>query len=163
MSLNTVQFAVEAGGASNVADMAVMRQQLLAAVEVAKSGRNALFVVSSVTAAVVVNAVNAAAEMTASLEGTEAGAVVFAHFVLAIATDQNNLNTAKFQMANRTALPYFPIFFGSFLYPYWEPGNANMFLRAFPDAIHVLLETIHSPGAEEGSEHLLRTPDFVLE
>lgn len=44
-----------------------------------------------------------------------------------------------------------------------EPGNANMFLRAFPDAIHVLLETIHSPGAEEGSERLLRTPDFVLE
>jgi len=43
-----------------------------------------------------------------------------------------------------------------------EPGNANMFLRAFPDAIHVLLETIHSPGAEEGSAHLLRTPDFTL-
>lgn len=43
-----------------------------------------------------------------------------------------------------------------------EPGNANMFLRAFPDALHVLLETIHSPGAEEGSAQLVRTPDFVL-
>jgi hypothetical protein len=43
-----------------------------------------------------------------------------------------------------------------------EPGNANMFLRAFPDALHVLLETIHSPGAEEGSTDLLRTRDFVL-
>jgi len=43
-----------------------------------------------------------------------------------------------------------------------EPGNANMFLRAFPEAIHVLLETIHSPGAEEGSALLVRTTDFVL-
>ncbi|MCY2961252.1 MAG: HAD family hydrolase [Planctomycetota bacterium] len=43
-----------------------------------------------------------------------------------------------------------------------EPGNANMFLRAFPDALHVLLETIHSPNAEEGSSALVRTADFVL-
>jgi hypothetical protein len=43
-----------------------------------------------------------------------------------------------------------------------EPGNANMFLRAFPDALHVLLETIHSPGAEEGSALLVRTEDFEL-
>ena len=43
-----------------------------------------------------------------------------------------------------------------------EPGNANMFLRAFPEALHVLLETIHSPGAEEGSAALVRTSDFVL-
>lgn len=43
-----------------------------------------------------------------------------------------------------------------------EPGNANMFLRAFPDALHVLLETIHSPGAEKGSDLLVRTDDFVL-
>ncbi len=42
-----------------------------------------------------------------------------------------------------------------------EPGNANMFLRAFPEAIHVLLETIHSPGAEEGSASLVRVDDFV--
>jgi len=42
-----------------------------------------------------------------------------------------------------------------------EPGNANMFLRAFPGAIHVLLETIHSPGAEEGSASLVRVADFV--
>lgn len=44
-----------------------------------------------------------------------------------------------------------------------EPGNANMFLRAFPDALHVLLETIHSPGAEEGSAQLVRTADFVVQ
>lgn len=43
-----------------------------------------------------------------------------------------------------------------------EPGNANMFERAFPGAVHVLLETIHSPGAEEGSATLVRTADFVL-
>jgi hypothetical protein len=43
-----------------------------------------------------------------------------------------------------------------------EPGNANMFLRAFPEALHILLETIHSPGAEEGSADLVRTRDFVL-
>ncbi|MBL8863274.1 MAG: haloacid dehalogenase-like hydrolase [Planctomycetes bacterium] len=43
-----------------------------------------------------------------------------------------------------------------------EPGNANMFLRAFPGATHVLLETIHSPGAEEGSADLVRSPDFEL-
>jgi hypothetical protein len=43
-----------------------------------------------------------------------------------------------------------------------EPGNANMFLRAFPDALHVLLETIHSPGAEPPARELLRARDFVL-
>ena len=42
-----------------------------------------------------------------------------------------------------------------------EPGNANMFLRAFPDATHVLLTTIHSPEAEAPSEKLLLTDDFV--
>ncbi|CUG06518.1 Hypothetical protein, putative, partial [Bodo saltans] len=125
-SLHTVQFAVEDGGATNITDIAVMRRQLSAAVEVAKGGRNVLFFVSTVTASVAVNAVNAAAAMTAALEGTAAGSAVFAHLTLAIATDQNNLNTAKFQMANRSALPYFPIFFGSYLYPFWEPGNVNM-------------------------------------
>jgi hypothetical protein len=42
-----------------------------------------------------------------------------------------------------------------------EPGNANLFLAAFPDALHVLLETIHSPDAEAPSERLLRTRDFL--
>ena len=28
-----------------------------------------------------------------------------------------------------------------------EPGNANAFRAAFPDAIHVLMDTVHSPGA----------------
>jgi class 3 adenylate cyclase len=125
-SLNTVQFAVEDGAASNISDLATMAHALNAAVEVAKSGRDVVFFVSTVTGTVAVNAVNAAAAMTAALEGTAAGSAVFAHLTLAIATDQNNLNTAKFQMANRTARPYFPIFFGSYLYPFWEPGNANM-------------------------------------
>jgi len=43
-----------------------------------------------------------------------------------------------------------------------EPGNANLFLEAFPEALHVLLLTIHSPGAEEPSPGLIRSEDFVL-
>ena len=43
-----------------------------------------------------------------------------------------------------------------------EPGNANLFLRAFPDALHFLLLTIHSPKAEDPSPGLIRSGDFVL-
>ncbi len=43
-----------------------------------------------------------------------------------------------------------------------EPGNANLFLRAFPDALHVLLTTIHSPEAEKPSRELVLTDDFEL-
>lgn len=43
-----------------------------------------------------------------------------------------------------------------------EPGNANLFLAAFPDALHVLLLTIHSPDAEPPRPELVRTEDFVL-
>lgn len=43
-----------------------------------------------------------------------------------------------------------------------EPGNANMFLAAFPRALHVLLLTIHAPGAEAPRPELVRTPDFLL-
>jgi beta-phosphoglucomutase-like phosphatase (HAD superfamily) len=43
-----------------------------------------------------------------------------------------------------------------------EPGNANMFLRAFPEALHFLLETVHSPNAEVGDPALIRSADFVL-
>ena len=43
-----------------------------------------------------------------------------------------------------------------------EPGNANMFLKAFPGALHFLLETIHSPGAEPADATIVRTKDFVL-
>ncbi|MBK7875809.1 MAG: HAD family hydrolase [Planctomycetes bacterium] len=43
-----------------------------------------------------------------------------------------------------------------------EPGNANMFLAAFPDALHVLLQTIHSPGAEPPRPELILTPDFLM-
>lgn len=30
-----------------------------------------------------------------------------------------------------------------------EPGNANLFARAFPDALHFLVRTVHSPDAED--------------
>lgn len=43
-----------------------------------------------------------------------------------------------------------------------EPGNANMFLAAFPSGMHVLLTTIASPGAEEPSPDLVLTRDFVV-
>jgi hypothetical protein len=43
-----------------------------------------------------------------------------------------------------------------------EPGNANMFMRAFPEAMHVLLTTIHSPEAEKPSAKLVLTEDFEL-
>jgi beta-phosphoglucomutase-like phosphatase (HAD superfamily) len=43
-----------------------------------------------------------------------------------------------------------------------EPGNANLFRRAFPGGLHFLLETIHSPEAETPDPELIRTADFVL-
>jgi len=43
-----------------------------------------------------------------------------------------------------------------------EPGNANMFAQAFPAAHHVLLLTIHSPGAEAPAPGLLTSTDFLL-
>lgn len=44
-----------------------------------------------------------------------------------------------------------------------EPGNANLFLRAFPEALHFLLLTIHSPGAEAPSKELVTSDDFRLD
>ncbi|MEY2807950.1 MAG: hypothetical protein RIR65_2367 [Planctomycetota bacterium] len=41
-----------------------------------------------------------------------------------------------------------------------EPGNANMFSRAFPEALHFLLDTIHSPGAPAPDAKLVRIDDF---
>lgn len=43
-----------------------------------------------------------------------------------------------------------------------EPGNANMFLRAFPSALHFLLMTIHSPDADAPASELVQSADFVL-
>jgi len=43
-----------------------------------------------------------------------------------------------------------------------EPGNANLFMDAFPDALHFLLETTHSTEAERPYPELLRGPDFLL-
>lgn len=43
-----------------------------------------------------------------------------------------------------------------------EPGNANLFLAAFPKGLHFLLETICSPEAEKPDPALIRTADFLL-
>jgi len=43
-----------------------------------------------------------------------------------------------------------------------EPGNANLFMDAFPGALHFLLETIHSTKAEAPYPELLRSKDFLL-
>ena len=43
-----------------------------------------------------------------------------------------------------------------------EPGNANMFLAAFPRALHFLLLTIHSPDAEAPRPELVQSSDFLL-
>jgi hypothetical protein len=42
-----------------------------------------------------------------------------------------------------------------------EPGNANLFAAGFPEALHFLLETVHSPNAEAPSDSLIATPDFL--
>jgi hypothetical protein len=43
-----------------------------------------------------------------------------------------------------------------------EPGNANLFAQAFPDALHFWLLTLHSPDAERPSPVLIRSEDFNL-
>jgi hypothetical protein len=43
-----------------------------------------------------------------------------------------------------------------------EPGNANLFLSAFPEALHFLLMTVHSPGAEAPDPKLIKSDDFVI-
>lgn len=43
-----------------------------------------------------------------------------------------------------------------------EPGNANLFQRAFPHALHFLLLTVHSPGAEAPHAELIESDDFVV-
>lgn len=42
-----------------------------------------------------------------------------------------------------------------------EPGNANLFFAGVPQALHYLLETVHSPKAEEPHPDLIRTADFL--
>lgn len=43
-----------------------------------------------------------------------------------------------------------------------EPGNANMFARAFPHALHFLLLTVHAPEPEKTAPELIESEDFVL-
>lgn len=41
-----------------------------------------------------------------------------------------------------------------------EPGNANAFLAAFPEATHVLMETVHSPDAPSLDPRVKRVGHF---
>jgi hypothetical protein len=41
-----------------------------------------------------------------------------------------------------------------------EPGNANLFARTFPGAMHFWIQTIHSPDAENPRDDLIRFNDF---
>jgi len=41
-----------------------------------------------------------------------------------------------------------------------EPENANLFLAAFPDAQHFLLQTVHSPKPVVADERVVRIDDF---
>lgn len=43
-----------------------------------------------------------------------------------------------------------------------EPGNANLFSRAFPGALGFLLETTHAPNPPPLAPGILRTPDLIL-
>jgi haloacid dehalogenase-like hydrolase len=43
-----------------------------------------------------------------------------------------------------------------------EPANANLFVRAFPEALHFLLDTVTSPEPEEPSPDLIPSDDFRL-
>jgi hypothetical protein len=44
-----------------------------------------------------------------------------------------------------------------------EPANLNMLHEAFPEAIAVFLETIHSPGAPSVKDSAYRVKDFMLQ
>lgn len=44
-----------------------------------------------------------------------------------------------------------------------EPENANLFVRAFPSALHFWMQTIHSPDAEPPASELIACKDFALE
>jgi phosphatidylserine/phosphatidylglycerophosphate/cardiolipin synthase-like enzyme len=41
-----------------------------------------------------------------------------------------------------------------------EPENANIFLRAFPEAMHFWLQTQHKPDAKPADPHLIKIYDF---
>lgn len=44
-----------------------------------------------------------------------------------------------------------------------DPSNANMFLKAFPAALHYLLLTVHPPESENPSNELIRLRDFRMD
>lgn len=41
-----------------------------------------------------------------------------------------------------------------------EPGNANLFLECFPEAVHFLVGSVRSPGGAEPDSGLVEIPDF---
>jgi hypothetical protein len=43
-----------------------------------------------------------------------------------------------------------------------EPAHANAFLKAFPDAVHVLVGTVRDPRAPAPDPKLICAPDFLL-
>ncbi len=43
-----------------------------------------------------------------------------------------------------------------------EPGNANLFLRAFPSALHYLLDTVTAPEPETPADEIVVVPDFRM-
>ncbi len=43
-----------------------------------------------------------------------------------------------------------------------EPGNANLFATAYPDALHFLIGDVHSPDAPEPLSSVVHSEDFVL-
>jgi class 3 adenylate cyclase len=149
-SLNTAQFAVEAGSASNLTNGAVLRAQLHTAASTAANGVSVVFFVSTSDLAITVDLINAAVELTASVQGTAAGAAIFSHFTMALGASQDNLNAAKFQLANRSTLSQFPILFASFLYPYWEPGNLNMAALTSVMKVNTSQQTLESFSSHTG-------------
>lgn len=42
-----------------------------------------------------------------------------------------------------------------------EPGNANLFLQHFPDAVHYLVGSVCNPESPDPHDHVVRIPDFV--
>ena len=43
-----------------------------------------------------------------------------------------------------------------------EPGNANLFVQSFPEAVHVLVGNTHRPDAPPPHESIARVHDFLL-
>ncbi|CUI12835.1 Hypothetical protein, putative [Bodo saltans] len=138
-SINTVQWEVSGGGVQNLSDITVISKSLRSAMAVAATGQDVVFIVSTISSPVTVNAITAAVAASQFYEGKPNAHNVWNHFILSIATDQNNMFAAKFATANKSALPFFPIYFGSYMYAFWEPTNTMRLLT-----IELLNTTVNS-------------------